>query len=141
MIPVVTIGGFLGSGKTTLINHLLLNPGGRKLAVIVNDIGSVNIDDQLIQNADDNKIALTNGCICCSLKSDLFTAVSQLCEESPDADAIVIEASGISNPSALVASLKLLESTGSIRTDTVAYLVDAESFNQLEFRKCRKHSG
>jgi G3E family GTPase len=133
MIPIISIGGFLGSGKTTLINHLLANPQGRKLAVIVNDIGAVNIDDQLIENANENRIALTNGCICCSLKSDLFDSVRQLCSESLELDAIVIEASGISNPSALITSFKLLESAKLARAETVVYLIDANSFFEMDF--------
>jgi G3E family GTPase len=133
MIPVISIGGFLGSGKTTLVNHVLANPQGRRLAVIVNDIGAINIDDQLIENSDENRIALTNGCICCSLKSDLFDAVQQLCNDAPELDAIVIEASGISNPAALITSLKLLESAKLAHAETLVYLIDTCSFSDLDF--------
>lgn len=133
MLPLVVISGFLGSGKTTAINRLLANPSGRKLAVIVNDIGAINIDDELIEHSNDSKIALTNGCICCSLKSDLFDAVVTLVRENSAIDGIVIEASGIANPVALVASLKLLESSAVTHTDTVVYLVDGQNFDALDF--------
>ncbi|MFT5218586.1 MAG: G3E family GTPase [Planctomycetota bacterium] len=133
MLPLVVISGFLGSGKTTAINRLLANPAGRKLAVIVNDIGEINIDDELIEHSSDSKIALTNGCICCSLKSDLFDAVVTLARENSVIDAIVIEASGIAHPASLVAWLKLLESSGVTHTDTVVYLVDGQNFDALDF--------
>lgn len=133
MLSLIVIGGFLGAGKTSAVNHLLANPQGRKIAVIVNDIGAINIDDALIDNADENRIALTNGCICCSLQSDLFEAVKGIASEQPQIDCIVIEASGISDPRALVVSLKLLEEAGISHTDTLAYLVDADAFADLDF--------
>ena len=83
LVPVLLVTGYLGSGKTTLLNRILTNKKGIKFAVIVNDIGEVNIDADLIQKggivggADDSLVALQNGCICCTLKMDL---VSQLCD-------------------------------------------------------------
>ena len=83
-IPVTLLTGYLGSGKTTLINHVLGNQEGYKCAVIVNDIGEVNIDAELIQKAgvvtqkDDNLVPLSNGCICCTLKVDLINQIAEL---------------------------------------------------------------
>ena len=85
-VPVLLLTGYLGSGKTTLLNRILSNKKGIRFAVIVNDIGEVNIDAELIQKggivtqSDDNLIALQNGCICCSLKMDLVEQLRDLCQ-------------------------------------------------------------
>lgn len=102
-IPVLLLTGYLGSGKTTLLNRILANQAGIRFAVIVNDIGEVNIDASLIQQggvvnqSDDNLLALTNGCICCTLKMDLVQQLHDLCV-ARQFDYIVIEASGICEP-------------------------------------------
>ena len=102
-IPVLLLTGYLGSGKTTLLNRILTNNKGIRFAVIVNDIGEVNIDASLIQQGgvvsqnDDSLVALQNGCICCSLKMDLVQQLHDLCAQKTF-DYIVIEASGICEP-------------------------------------------
>ena len=102
-IPVLLVTGYLGSGKTTLLNRILANKKGIKFAVIVNDIGEVNIDADLIQkggivgSGDDSLVALQNGCICCTLKMDLVAQLAELCRMDKF-DYIVIEASGICEP-------------------------------------------
>ena len=102
-IPVLLLTGYLGSGKTTLLNRILNNKKGIKFAVIVNDIGEVNIDAALIQQGgivnqkDDSLVALQNGCICCTLKMDLVQQLQDLIELQRF-DYIVIEASGICEP-------------------------------------------
>lgn len=102
-IPVLLLTGYLGSGKTTLLNRILTNNRGIRFAVIVNDIGEVNIDATLIQQggvvsqSNDSLIALQNGCICCSLKMDLIAQLHDLCAQHAF-DYIVIEASGICEP-------------------------------------------
>lgn len=102
-IPILLITGYLGSGKTTLLNRILTNEKGIRFAVIVNDIGEVNIDASLIQQGgvvsqnDDSLVALQNGCICCSLKMDLLQQLHDLCAQKAF-DYIVIEASGICEP-------------------------------------------
>ena len=125
-IPVLLLTGYLGSGKTTLLNRILSNRKGIRFAVIVNDIGEVNIDAELIQKGgvvaqqDDSLIALQNGCICCSLKMDLVQQLRDLCaqtdtpypiansgasESKPAFDYIVIEASGICEPAPIAQTI------------------------------------
>ena len=100
-VKIVMLTGYLGAGKTTLLNHILSNDGGIRAAVIVNDIGEVNVDASLIKDgglsATDNLIPLTNGCICCTLADDLANQLSSLAD-SGDFDYIIIEASGICEP-------------------------------------------
>ena len=113
-IPITLITGYLGSGKTTLINHLLKNANGHKMAVIVNDIGEVNIDADLIQKGgvvaekDDNLVALQNGCICCTLKKDLIDQLASLVR-TRKFDHILIEASGICEPIPIAQTITYLE--------------------------------
>jgi G3E family GTPase len=139
-IPVLLLTGYLGSGKTTLLNRILSNRKGIRFAVIVNDIGEVNIDAELIQRGgvvtqtDDNLIALQNGCICCSLKMDLIEQLRGLCSQQCF-DYIVIEASGICEPApiaqticsynSLVASSPHSPITSSPKLDAVVTVVDA----------------
>lgn len=109
-IPVLLITGYLGSGKTTLLNRILTNQKGIRFAVIVNDIGEVNIDASLIQQGgvvsqnDDSLVALQNGCICCSLKMDLIQQLHDLVAQKAF-DYIVIEASGICEPGPIAQTL------------------------------------
>lgn len=109
-IPVLLLTGYLGSGKTTLLNRILTNQKGIRFAVIVNDIGEVNIDASLIQKGgvvsqqDDSLIALQNGCICCSLKMDLISQIHDLIAQKAF-DYIVIEASGICEPAPIAQTL------------------------------------
>lgn len=107
---ITLITGFLGAGKTTLVNHILKNNQGRKFAVLVNDIGSVNIDETLIDKGgianlkDENLVALTNGCICCTLKNQLIDQIFELIKPQTF-DHILIEASGICEPLPIVQNI------------------------------------
>ena len=109
-LPVLLLTGYLGSGKTTLLNRILSNERGIKFAVIVNDIGEVNIDADLIQKGgvvgqqDDSLVALQNGCICCTLKMDLVQQITDLVNEDKF-DYIVIEASGICEPAPIAQTI------------------------------------
>ena len=113
-VPITLITGYLGSGKTTLINHLLRNAKGYRMAVIVNDIGEVNIDADFIQKGgvvaekDDNLVALQNGCICCTLKKDLIDQLASLIK-TRKFDHILIEASGICEPIPIAQTITYLE--------------------------------
>ena len=109
-VPVLLLTGYLGSGKTTLLNRVLTNEKGIRFAVIVNDLGEVNIDADLIQKGgivssqDDNLVALQNGCICCTLKMDLIQQLHDLCA-ARQFDYIVIEASGICEPAPIAQTI------------------------------------
>lgn len=143
-VPVLLLTGYLGSGKTTLVNHILANRKGIRFAVIVNDIGEVNIDASLIQKGgvvdqkDDSLVALQNGCICCTLKSDLVDQIYELMK-SGKFDYIVIEASGICEPEPIAQTICSIPSLseayrkyGICRLDCIVTVVDALRF-QSEF--------
>lgn len=100
-IPVTIISGYLGAGKTTLINRLLSEDHGLRLTVLVNDFGRINIDESLLQDANAQTIALSNGCVCCTLGEDLTAALHRILAEENHPDHIVIEASGLSDPVAI----------------------------------------
>jgi G3E family GTPase len=136
-VPITVLTGYLGSGKTTVINHILNNQSGLRVAVIVNDMGEVNIDAALIEKgnavsqSDDSLVPLSNGCICCTLRADLIRQVARLVKANRY-DYILIEASGICEPLPIAQTLTLMD--GSIgngrlpklcRLDTIATVVDA----------------
>lgn len=104
-VPVLIVTGFLGAGKTTLINRLLSEAGGRKIAAIVNDFGAINIDADLIATRSEDVIGLENGCICCSLQGDLLRTLKSILSRSDAVDQIVIEASGVADPQGIVAAV------------------------------------
>lgn len=97
-IPLTVIGGFLGAGKTTLLNHLLTEARGQRIAALVNDFGAINLDRALIASQSAEAIELTNGCVCCTLGDDLTDTLIRLLESPLPPEAIVIEASGVSDP-------------------------------------------
>ncbi len=136
-VPVLLLTGYLGSGKTTLLNRILSNKRGIRFAVIVNDIGEVNIDANLIQKGgivdkqDDSLIALQNGCICCTLKMDLVQQISDIIAQQRF-DYLVIEASGICEPAPIAQTICSIPSMGEPVTrggipvlDCIATVVDA----------------
>ena len=136
-MPVLLLTGYLGSGKTTLVNHILSNRKGIRFAVIVNDIGEVNIDASLIQKGgvvaqkDDSLVALQNGCICCTLKADLIQQLDELMA-SGKFDYIVIEASGICEPEPIAQTICSIPALGPSyavhgvpRLDCIVTVVDA----------------
>lgn len=129
--PVLLLTGYLGSGKTTLLNRILQNERGIRFAVIVNDIGEVNIDADLIQKggvvgqADDSLVALQNGCICCTLKMDLVKQIQDIIDMDRF-DYIVIEASGICEPEPIAQTICMMPRMGTpARLDCVCTVVDA----------------
>lgn len=148
-IPVLLLTGYLGSGKTTLVNRILANKQGIRFAVIVNDIGEVNIDAELIQKGgvvgskDSSLVALQNGCICCTLQTDLIEQVFELMKMQ-QFDYIVIEASGICDPEPIAQTICSIPSMGGAYTaygickmDCIVTVVDALRM-QSEFG-CGEH--
>ena len=129
-VPITLITGYLGSGKTTLINHILKNANGYHMAVIVNDLGEVNIDAELIQKGgvvssqNDNLVALQNGCICCTLKKDLINQLAELVN-SGKFDHILIEASGICEPVPIAQTISYMEAEFEKRKLPKFYTLDA----------------
>jgi G3E family GTPase len=101
-IPVLVIGGYLGAGKTTLINNLL-NTATQRIAVVVNDFGSVNVDASLIRERHNDTIELTNGCICCAVGESLADVLFSILDRTELPEVVVIEASGVANPAAVAA--------------------------------------
>ena len=93
-IPLAILGGYLGAGKTTLVNRLLREPHGARLTVLVNDLGKVNIDAELIADHNGTTLTLTNGCACCQMQEDLTSQLMMLVADSRPPDAVLIEASG-----------------------------------------------
>ena len=132
-IPVSLIAGFLGAGKTTLLNHILNGEHGRRIGVLVNDFGEINIDSQLISKVEGETISLTNGCVCCSIRDDLVSAIEQLLELEPCPDMIVVETSGVSEPKAaamaVVMSTRLAAAT---QLDAIITVIDASEVLELD---------
>jgi len=104
-VPVLLVTGFLGAGKTTVVNHLLAHAQGRRIAAVVNDFGAINVDAELIAGASDGVVSLSNGCICCSLEGDLLRTLAALLRRDPPPEFIVIETSGIADPADIVRNL------------------------------------
>ncbi|WP_086665487.1 CobW family GTP-binding protein [Lentzea kentuckyensis] len=124
MIPVVVLAGFLGAGKTTLLNHLLRTSGGTRIGVVVNDFGQINIDAFAVSAQVDSMVSLSNGCLCCAVDgTELDGMLAKLA--AADLDVIVIEASGLAEPSALVRMV--LQAPG-VSYGGLIYVVDAVEF-------------
>jgi G3E family GTPase len=120
---LTVIGGFLGAGKTTLLNQLLRDPGGRRLAVLVNDFGAINIDAALIRSRDGEILSLENGCICCGVAGDFIAALALLRDREDPPEHVIVEASGVADPGAIVA----LGDMPGYRRDAAVVVADAET--------------
>jgi G3E family GTPase len=121
-LPVTVIGGYLGAGKTTLVNHLLRHAGGTRLAVMVNDFGELPIDADLIEARAGNLINIAGGCICCSFGSDLMEALAAMARFDPAPDCVLIETSGVAMPGLVARSATLV---APFAIDGVVVLADA----------------
>ena len=124
-VPILLVAGFLGAGKTTVVNGLLAHAGGRRIAAIVNDFGAINIDAELIAGASDGVVNLSNGCICCSLEGDLLRTLATLLRRDPQPEVIVIETSGVADPADIVRNLMDPVIFSEAPLETVLCVVDA----------------
>ncbi|MEQ1653911.1 MAG: cobalamin biosynthesis protein CobW [Hyphomicrobium sp.] len=131
--PVTVITGFLGSGKTTLIRHLMANPNGLKLAVLVNEFGSVGVDGDILRSCADancpeeNIVELANGCICCTVADDFIPTIEKLLSRASKPDHILIETSGLALPKPLLKAFDWPAIRSRITVDGVIALADAEA--------------
>lgn len=127
-IPVTIVTGFLGSGKTTLIRHLLKNTNGRRLAVLVNEFGEMGIDGELLKSCCSNEediVELSNGCLCCTVQDEFLPVMLQLMERKEEIDHIIIETSGLALPKPLLHAFNWPELKPQITVDAVVTVVDA----------------
>ncbi|MBN8875494.1 MAG: GTP-binding protein [Rhodospirillales bacterium] len=124
-VPILLVAGFLGAGKTTVVNHLLAHAEGRRIAAVVNDFGAINIDAELIADAADGVVSLANGCICCSLEGDLLRTLAALLRRDPRPEVIVIETSGVADPADIVRNLMDPVIWREAPLETVLCVVDA----------------
>ena len=123
-LPLTVIGGFLGAGKTTLLNGWLHGAQGVRMAVLVNDFGAINIDANLIEARSGDTVALTNGCVCCQIGDDLTAALIRVLDTTPPFDAVVVEASGVSDPWRIA---QMGHADPGLSLDGVVVLVDASA--------------
>ena len=125
--PVTVLTGFLGAGKTTLLNRILNGDHGLRIAVLVNDFGSINIDSELVVGIEGGGdiISLANGCVCCNIRDDLLTAVQQVMERPERPECIVLEASGVAEPSGIAMTFIDASLNDRIRLDSIMCVMDA----------------
>ena len=124
--PVTILTGFLGAGKTTLLNRILNGSHGLRVAVLVNDFGSINIDTELIVGVEDNAISLANGCVCCNIRDDLVETIEMVINRPENPEYILLEASGVADPSGIALTFAIPKFRDRIRLDSIISIVDAE---------------
>ncbi len=132
-IPVTILTGFLGAGKTTLLRRILSDAKGVRYAVLINDFGALNIDAELVVERTADRVALENGCVCCSIRDDLVEAIGELLTAEDAPDRLIIEASGVSRPLAIADALEQDALAERVVLDGTFCLVDADSFPDLDF--------
>jgi len=125
-IPVTILTGFLGAGKTTLLNRILQGDHGLRVAVLVNDFGSINIDAELVVGVENNVISLANGCICCTLRDDLVQTIMETINRPEQPEYILLEASGVADPVGIAMTFNSPNLRDRIRLDSITCVVDAE---------------
>ncbi len=125
-VPITILTGFLGAGKTTLLKRLLTGDHGLRIAVLVNDFGALNIDAELVVGVDSDVVSLANGCVCCSIRDDLIEAVEQVLARPEQPQYVVLEASGVAEPSGIAATFNNPALRERIRLDSIICVVDAE---------------
>jgi G3E family GTPase len=132
-LPVTVVTGFLGSGKTTLVNHILSNRAGVKAAVLVNELGEIGIDNDLIVAADGGMIELANGCICCSTNSDFIDGIVRILSRPETIDHLLVETTGVADPLPVAQTLLRPEFRDTLRLDAIVAVADAEHLSPDHF--------
>jgi G3E family GTPase len=128
-LPVTLVTGFLGSGKTTLVNHILSNRAGVRAAVLVNELGEIGIDNDLIVAAEGGMIELSNGCICCSTNNDLVDGIVRVLGRPEPVDHILVETTGVADPLPVAQTFLRPEFRDALRLDAIVAVADAEQFS------------
>jgi len=124
-IPVTILTGFLGAGKTTLLKHLLTQPHGHRLAIIINEFGEVGIDGQLVVGADEEVMELNNGCLCCRVRGDLIKTLADLQKRQKRFDYVLVETTGLADPSPIAHTFYLPQLQEHLRLDAIVTVADA----------------
>jgi G3E family GTPase len=127
-LPVAVITGFLGSGKTTLVKHILANQQSLRTGVIVNELSELGIDGELIVSADGDMVELENGCICCSINNDFLDAIFRVLNRGRRLDYLVVETSGVSDPLPVVLTFLRSELRDRVRVDSIITVADVADF-------------
>lgn len=130
-VPFTLVGGYLGAGKTTIVNHLLRNAGARRLVVLVNDLGAVDVDALLVAEHDGETITLTNGCVCCAIADDFGRVLEQLRAAPEPPDHVVMELSGVGEP----ARVAPWANTAGFRLDGIVVAADADQITDMVDRR------
>jgi G3E family GTPase len=139
-IKVTILTGFLGAGKTTLLNQILSEANGERIAVIVNEYGEIGIDGQLVVETQDDVIELNNGCICCTVRNDLISAIGSLLESGRIFDRLIVETSGLADPAPVIQSFVLDDILSTrLQLDALVTVVDVRHLGrQLEHDEARE---
>lgn len=128
-LPVTIVTGFLGSGKTTLLNHILAGEHGLRIAVMVNELGEIGIDGDLIVASGNTTLELANGCICCSLNNDLIDGIFRVLERQREIDHLVVETTGLADPLPIILTFLRSEFRDRVRIDLIVAIADAANFS------------
>ena len=131
-IPITILSGFLGAGKTSLLNHILHGNHGLRIGVLVNDFGEINIDAELVAGVSGNSVSLSNGCVCCSIRDDLVESTLQLVQGPNRPEYLILETSGVADPISVSLTFVESELKSLIDVDSILTVVDAENIRSLD---------
>ncbi|TPV96521.1 MAG: GTP-binding protein [Myxococcales bacterium FL481] len=133
--PITVIGGFLGAGKTTLLNAVIRRGTTRRLGVLVNDFGAINIDADLVVGVEEDVVNLGGGCICCTIREDLVRSILEIMRRPDPPEHLVIEASGVSDPAAVARAVAVPYLRSVVALDGVVVVIDAEAYLTANLRE------